>query len=196
MAVWQKFRVESLPQVPWKNGAGTTRNLAMFPDGAGFDDFVWRVSLAEVSASGGFSLFPGVDRTILLWEGNGMTLRAGDGAEFSLTTLFEPHALWGETGIEAALVEGPTIDLNVMIRRGRAVAATTRYESETLLAHNADEAFFLCPKGAFRIVDPSGSENVVSAGEVLRISNLETGIRLIPEEAAAVAIGVFIDVVR
>src|SRR5271169_1584989 len=109
MTVWQKFSVESLTRVPWKNGAGTTRNLAVSPDGAGFDDFVWRVSLAEVSASGSFSLFPGVDRTILLWEGKGMTLRAGDGAEFGLTTLFEPHALRGETEIEATLVDGPTI---------------------------------------------------------------------------------------
>lgn len=196
MTVWQKFSIESLPRVPWKNGAGTTRNLAMFPDGAGFDDFLWRVSLAEVSASGSFSLFPGVDRTILLWEGNGMTLCAGDGAEFSLTTLFEPRALRGETEIEATLVEGPTIDLNVMIRRGRAVAATTRYESETRLARKADEAFFLCPRGAFRLADPSGSEHVISAGEVVRISNLETGIRLIPAGADAVAVGIFIDVVR
>jgi uncharacterized protein len=196
MTVWQKFSVESLPRVPWRNGAGTTRNLGVFPASAGFDDFLWRVSLAEVSASGSFSLFPGVDRTILVWEGNGMTLRVGDGAEFGLTALFEPHALRGETEIEATLVDGPTIDLNVMIRRGRAVAATARYESETLLARNADEAFFLCPRGAFRIVDPSGLEHMLSTGEVVRISNLETGIQLIPAETGAVVIGIFIDVLR
>ena len=48
---------------PWRNGGGVTRELASSPEGV--DDFDWRVSIAEVTASGDFSRFPGVDRTIV-----------------------------------------------------------------------------------------------------------------------------------
>ncbi|MFN9927385.1 MAG: HutD family protein, partial [Phenylobacterium sp.] len=50
--------------VPWKNGGGITRELAVWPPGASFDDFVWRVSMAEVHQDGPFSSFPGVDRIL------------------------------------------------------------------------------------------------------------------------------------
>ena len=55
--------------VPWKNGGGVTREVAAFPDGAGFDDFLWRISMAEVRADGPFSVFPGVDRVLAVLEG-------------------------------------------------------------------------------------------------------------------------------
>lgn len=41
----------------------------MSPDGAGLDDFAWRVSLAELREPGAFSAYPGVSRTLLLLEG-------------------------------------------------------------------------------------------------------------------------------
>ena len=34
---------------PWKNGGGVTREIAAYPHGAGFDTFIWRVSLADVT---------------------------------------------------------------------------------------------------------------------------------------------------
>ena len=33
---------------PWKNGGGTTREVAVSPEGAGLDDFAWRISLAAL----------------------------------------------------------------------------------------------------------------------------------------------------
>ena len=52
--------------MPWKNGAGTTIEIAVFPEQAGLDDFVWRVSRAQVVADGGFSHFAGIDRSLAL----------------------------------------------------------------------------------------------------------------------------------
>ena len=103
----------------WKNGGGSTRTVAVSPEGAGFDDFVWRVSIAEVEQSGGFSLFPGIDRTILLLDGAGMVLDGSDGVSHALTTAFEPYAFRGEDVIDARLVDGASRDFNVMVRRGR-----------------------------------------------------------------------------
>ena len=59
-------------RMPWKNGQGVTREIAREP--AEGEDFLWRLSIAEVAASGDFSLFPGYDRTITLIEGAGMRL--------------------------------------------------------------------------------------------------------------------------
>ncbi len=58
------LRVANCPAVPWKNGLGRTRELAIQPPGAGMDDFLWRVSVAEVETAAPFSAFPGVDRVI------------------------------------------------------------------------------------------------------------------------------------
>ncbi len=49
----------------------------MYPAGAALDEFLWRVSIADVERDGPFSRFPGIDRTIVLLEGAGMRLRSG-----------------------------------------------------------------------------------------------------------------------
>ena len=48
--------------VPWKNGGGLTREVAVHPKGSGFEGFDWRVSIAEVHAAGAFSCFAGIER--------------------------------------------------------------------------------------------------------------------------------------
>lgn len=108
-----------LSPVPWKNGGGSTTEIAIAPPDAGFDDFEWRVSLATIAADGPFSQFPGVDRTLVLVEGHGVTLDFEDG-ERVLVCEDEPLATFpGETGVDAKLNRGATTDFNVMTRRER-----------------------------------------------------------------------------
>jgi len=100
---------------PWRNGGGLTREVAA-GSGAG-GDFGWRVSLAEVEEPGPFSVFPEVDRTIVLLSAAGMVLQIeGDQREL---VRWEPFRFPGEAATEAFLAAGPTADLNVMVRRGR-----------------------------------------------------------------------------
>ncbi|WP_344566156.1 HutD/Ves family protein [Streptomyces axinellae] len=54
------------PRMPWKNGSGSTREVAAQPVGSRLADFDWRVSVADVGGDGPFSPFPGVDRVITL----------------------------------------------------------------------------------------------------------------------------------
>ena len=68
------IREASLPRRPWKNGGGTTVEIAVFPAGAGFDGFDWRLSMADVVADGPFSAFPDIDRTLVLIDGPGLVL--------------------------------------------------------------------------------------------------------------------------
>ena len=67
----QVLRAENYRRMPWKNGGGETTEIAVFPAGAGLDDFDWRVSMARVESSGPFSVFPGIDRTLAILEGEG-----------------------------------------------------------------------------------------------------------------------------
>ena len=101
----------------WKNGGGVTREIAVRPEGAGMDDFDWRVSLAEVAADGPFSAFPGVDRTLTLVEGAGMDLTVG-GERRLVDSRYAPQDFRGDVRTDCRLLEGPVVNLNVMWRRG------------------------------------------------------------------------------
>ena len=60
------LRSRDYRRVPWRNGRGCTAEIAVAPEGAGMDDFLWRVSTAVVTEPGAFSAFPGVDRILTL----------------------------------------------------------------------------------------------------------------------------------
>jgi environmental stress-induced protein Ves len=102
-----------LSPVPWKNGGGSTTQIAVFPPDAGFEDFDWRISLATIAEDGAFSEFPGVERTLALVDGHGMTLEI-DG-EAMLLSKADPVAIFdGESRVVAKLNRGPSTDFNVM----------------------------------------------------------------------------------
>jgi uncharacterized protein len=107
-----------LAPVSWKNGGGSTTEIAVFPQEAGFDAFDWRVSLATIAADGPFSAFPGVERTLVLVDGHGMTLDI-DGAPTMLSKADPVAAFDGESRVEAKLSRGPSTDFNVMTRMDR-----------------------------------------------------------------------------
>jgi environmental stress-induced protein Ves len=108
-----------LSAVPWKNGGGSTTQIAIEPPDAGFDDFDWRISLATIANDGPFSIFPGVERTLALLEGHGMTLDI-DGDERVLVGEDEPVVSFdGASAVDAKLNRGPTTDFNVMTRSAR-----------------------------------------------------------------------------
>jgi environmental stress-induced protein Ves len=107
-----------LSPVPWKNGGGNTTQIAVFPPDAGFEDFDWRVSLATILEDGAFSEFPGIERTLALVEGHGMTLEI-DGEPRLLTQADPVVAFDGESRVVAKLNRGASTDLNVMTRTDR-----------------------------------------------------------------------------
>jgi environmental stress-induced protein Ves len=108
----------SLSPVPWKNGGGSTTQIAVFPPDATFEDFDWRVSLATILEDGAFSEFPGIERTLALVEGHGMTLEI-DGEPKLLTQADPVAAFDGESRVVAKLNRGASTDLNVMTRTDR-----------------------------------------------------------------------------
>ena len=103
--------------VPWKNGGGTTRELIKLPHPHDPARFFVRLSIATVASSGPFSSFPGVDRTLVLLDGDGMALSFGGGPAVTLDRPLRPLAFPGEVPCEATLLGGPTRDFNLMVDR-------------------------------------------------------------------------------
>jgi uncharacterized protein len=101
---------------PWKNGGGTTAEILCWPEGAGFDDFTLRLSVARIGQSGAFSQFDGVDRILTVIEGGPVVLRMGD-ATHRLTPQSPPLAFAGEVPVTALLEGASVLDFNVMTRR-------------------------------------------------------------------------------
>jgi len=116
----QFLDLASTPPVPWKNGGGSTRELACWPPGAGMDSFAWRVSVATIARPGPFSAFSGVDRQIMLLEGDGVHLQGAAGQwQHALTQRWEPFAFSGEEPLDCRMIGGPSTDFNLMLRRGQ-----------------------------------------------------------------------------
>jgi environmental stress-induced protein Ves len=109
----------SLHATPWKNGGGSTTEIAIAPQGATFDGFDWRISLATIAQSGPFSVFPGIDRTLTLVSGAGVVLDVGNERQVALSEREPVVAFPGETAVTATVSDGPTTDFNVMTRRAR-----------------------------------------------------------------------------
>ena len=98
----------------WRNGLGWTREIHAASSRGGWD---WRLSIAEIEQDAPFSLFPGVDRELVLLSGNGLRLRFDDG---EVNELHPPHdrmRFAGERGVTGELLDGPTQDFNLMWRR-------------------------------------------------------------------------------
>jgi environmental stress-induced protein Ves len=112
------IRASECRAMPWKNGGGTTTEIAVHPPGASLDAFDWRISMAHVGGDGPFSSFPGIDRTLAVLRGNGIRLAFGDGEAITLDRQTEPFAFAADRAVAGQLVAGPIDDLNVMSRRG------------------------------------------------------------------------------
>lgn len=109
----------SLEAAPWKNGGGSTTEIAAAPPGAGYEAFDWRISLATITQDGPFSVFPGIDRTLALVHGPGVNLDIDGDSRFVLCEDDPIIELRGEAEIMATLAGGATTDFNVMTRRAR-----------------------------------------------------------------------------
>jgi hypothetical protein len=114
----RRFGPGDFTERPWKNGRGTTVELQVEPPGATLETgFLWRLSMAAVPASGPFSPFPGIDRTLLLLAGNGMELDHGPHGRALLAGPFQPVSFSGDWPTRGRLLDGPCRDFNVMTRR-------------------------------------------------------------------------------
>ena len=145
------IRNEDLVRVPWRNGGGTTAEVAAFPEGSTFETFGWRISMADVASDGPFSLFPGIDRTLVIVEGDGIELDV-EGIAYPLNRASPKLSFAGDDVTTGWLLSGPIRDLNVMTRRGQFRHRTRFVESGVaLLAEDTSVAFLVPLDGSFDV---------------------------------------------
>ena len=116
----QRFDLNQISPSPWKNGGGSTREIVCFPPGAGMDSFAWRISVATIAQAGPFSAFAGIDRQIMLLDGDGVHLHSANGQiDHLLDKAWQPFAFSGDVALDCDLLGGTSNDFNVMTRRGQ-----------------------------------------------------------------------------
>ncbi|MEK6351113.1 MAG: HutD family protein [Burkholderia sp.] len=173
------IRADALVASPWKNGGGVTREIAAEPPGASLDAFAWRVSVADVAQAGPFSRFPGIDRTLVLLSGAGMTLAAEDGERTLLAEPLDRFAFDGERALSAELTDGPTRDFNLMTRRSAVTGRVSVMADGAVLDSRAPCVLLFCARGT-----PAVS---IDGAAAHRLGALDT-VRL-DLEADAIAVG-------
>jgi len=171
------LRHSDYPSRPWKNGGGTTRDIAVSPPASSLDDFDWRLSLAQVDRDGPFSRFDNVDRTLVLLAG-AMTLHE-QGRRIELVR-HEPVTFAGERAIEATVGGGATLDFNVMSRRGRVCHVARRASFEQPMS--------IAPSTGNTIVLFALESGLTVEGE--RLQTYDTAIISAPQVVIAAASGI------
>lgn len=112
------YSFSTLPVTRWKNGKGETREIIRVASGDA--DFLWRASMATLQEDGPFSLFPDVDRVLVLVDGSPLWIH-GEGIEHHLQPGV-PWAFAGEWPLATKGISAPGLDFNVMTQRKRVVA--------------------------------------------------------------------------
>ncbi len=177
---WTRTTLRDARRMPWKNGGGTTLELAVDPPGATFDTgFAWRLSTAEVAASGPFSAFPGLERTLLLLAGDGFQLDFGPHGQVRLDRPLDPVHFDGGWPARADLLGGPCRDFNLMADPSRCRA---RLESRALdrpirLALDASTTLVFVPWGT---VSVPVLDLHLGQGHLLRIEQGAGDLELLP----------------
>lgn len=107
-------RVDEHRAMPWANGLGTSFEIASDCNVDGV--WTWRVAIAPVVEDGPFSVMPGVDRQLVVIDGEGMSLSInGEVVECPPGRVIR---FSGDSTTFAHLVDGPVVDLGLMTVRG------------------------------------------------------------------------------
>jgi environmental stress-induced protein Ves len=128
----------SFTATPWKNGGGITHEAIRVPESG--DAFRWRVSVAHIDVSGPFSDFSAYQRTMVLLRGAGVELRFGDGEQQTLRRVGELAQFDGALPTYCQLLNGPCVDLNLMVSKLDSVAAGVQRFTEPLTLNATPDA--------------------------------------------------------
>ena len=137
--------------VPWANGLGITADVFLWPPA--IEEWTWRLSIADVSDDVPFSVMAGIDRHIMVANGTGMALVIDGAPEVRMDEQFGPLAFDGDSVTTCRLIDGPINDLNLMVRRGRALGSlrSIRLPAGSTLTTEPDDVAMVVLTGVLRL---------------------------------------------
>lgn len=149
MALLTPLPSSNFTAMPWRNGAGVTREIAVEPSDDPAVPFHWRLSMADLAGDGPFSAFPGIDRVLLLLDGEGVVLTIDGGSPRALP-VGEAIAFPADVPTTLTMQSPRGQDLNLMWDRSRVVgsmivleAGTERRSDETAIAVALDPSLVI-----------------------------------------------------
>ncbi|QVR68082.1 HutD family protein [Acinetobacter sp. BHS4] len=166
------IRADQYTKMLWKNGAGFTLEIAR---SQGEGDFDWRISMADVSTSGPFSLFPNKQRIISVLDGQGMVLHVDD-LPAKMLNQGDIFAFHGDSQVQSELVDGVIRDLNL-------IYDPARFHARFQWLNDAAEQAFISSADLIFIFNQGGETQVkvddhsvqLAAHETLKIEK-NTGV--------------------
>jgi uncharacterized protein len=166
--------------MPWKNGGGTTTQIAVHPAHASTDNFAWRVSMATVNTDGNFSRFPETERSLVVLEGAGINLTVAGGKAERLTCDSEPFTFAADAEAVASLFAGPILDLNVMTRRHLFSHHLRRLSGSAECKTSSGTIVLFAWDVSLQVQDGGHTTNIAS-GDAAVFDDGSNGLRITPE---------------
>lgn len=147
-------------RTPWKNGGGTTVDIAFSGD-------VWRFGRTPIVRPGPFSDYTGYDRVQVLVSGSGLVLETPEG-EIDVRQPFRPVRFTGETRIASRLEAGPVEVVNLIGARAQVkIDIAILDEDRTLLLQPGTHIAY-SPHGEAALA-VQGDERRLAADHALRL---------------------------
>jgi hypothetical protein len=147
-------------RTPWKNGGGTTVDIA-------FSDDVWRFGRTPIVQPGPFSDYTGFDRVQVLVSGSGLVLETPQG-EIDVRQPFRPVRFSGETKIVSRLEAGPVEVVNLIGARDQVkIDIVTLDEGRTLVLRPGTHIAY-SPHGDAKVA-VQGDERNLASDHALRL---------------------------
>ena len=169
-------------RVKWKNGQGTSEEVAVFPEDATAQngEFLWRLRAAPlVEAKSVFSVYAGYERCLTLIEGDKLKLLFKSGAREVQLKQGEVCQFSGNEEISCETSPVPSKDLGLIFKRG---AVKAEFSVMTIgvkprsFEIRSRTAFIYAISGSVKAsLYPGELKFTVNAGETLRLDAVAAG---------------------
>lgn len=155
--------------VPWQNGAGLTRQIAIFPTDADINNFIWRISVAEIKGDSEYSQFADARRTQMLLSGDGVELSLPHEV-CVLNIQYQSIEFIGNDTMSCRTLNGPCQVLNVMVRQGieKSEIVVIHGTLNKLLDH-MPRVFYIA-QGEYDVVIPRHKNITLRTGDALLLT--------------------------
>ncbi|WP_313459257.1 HutD family protein [Pseudomonas sp.] len=165
----QVLRARDYPRMPWKNGGGFTEEITR-DDGQGLEGFGWRLSIADIAESGGFSVFAGYQRIISVLQGDGMRLLV-DGQLSRPLLAYDAFAFAGESQVSCHLLDGPIRDFNLIYAPQRYRARLQWFDGTHHLYSSADTLLLFAASACVEVALPGQAVHPLGLYDCLRLDD-------------------------
>ncbi len=163
------IRREENSLVPWQNGKGLTRQIAVFPNDANLNDFVWRISIAEIKGDSVYSQFAHIHRTQLLLSGYGVELTLPHEVHV-LNKLYQSIEFSGDFAVSYHTLFGPCQVLNIMTRQDVEKSNVVVIHGVCNKTLDFKAHIFYVAQGEYEVVMPAGNHTTLRTGDAMLVT--------------------------